>query len=126
MKVEELVAACLGPESAAALESLVLWLMVELGDRDNAITRSAWLRSIPRLLESAEGFGQLVELILAAPKKPKPANWLSTCLARGRPDASQQKNRPPEPHTTVPRGSAEETNDAGDPSGYKYTRRVNP
>jgi hypothetical protein len=123
LKVEEMVAACIGPDAQVGLDALVLWLMAELGDVGNAITRASWSRNIPRILETADGFGRLIELILDAGKKPKPANWLSACLARGQPSA-QKEPTPGASWQASPGAGAKAAQDRG-PSQNKYTRRVN-
>ena len=122
MKVEAMVAACLGTDQAAGLDALLLWLATELRDT-KPFTRSYWAAKIPAILVSADGFGYVVEVIMAARKKPKPANYLSASLARGQPGAQK-----PTPGATLecPPGVGARIPSSPQAPENKYTRRVNP
>ena len=123
MKAEDMVAACLGPDQAAALDALLLWLATELHDA-KPVTRAFWARSIPAILTSADGFDRLVELIVGARSKRFPSHWFSACLSRGQPEA--QKPTPGASYQASPGAGGTKPFDAGGPSEYKYTRRMNP
>jgi hypothetical protein len=123
MKVEAMVAACVGPDQAAGLDALLLWLATEFRD-SKPLTRAFWSRTIPAILASADGFGALVEMIVGARSKRWPSHWLSACLARGQPGAQK-----PTPGATLesPPGAGARFKSVGTTTPeYKYTRRVNP
>ncbi len=123
MKVEDMVAACVGPDQVAALDALLLWLATELRDA-KPLTRSFWARTIPAILSSADGFDELVELIVAARRKRFPARWFSACMARGGPSA--QKPIPGASRQTSPGIGPRFKSVGATAPEYKYTRRVNP
>jgi len=122
VELEELLCACLGAEAEAAVELLVARLSRDLRD-SKPQTLDHWRRSLPRWLDSADGFERLLELLVEAPKKDRPARWLSKCLSAGEDGA---KNRPPR-HSAKARGSRPERAlpCATDPRVY-CTREVNP
>lgn len=107
LPVEDLVAACLGPGCEAALDALLVYLATELGDT-KAETRAFWARSIPLVLEAAEGYDRLVNLIVAAKGKGAPANWFSACLSRGQPGAGAKTD--PRGQLTTPPGAGAKAN----------------
>jgi hypothetical protein len=119
MKVEELVAACLGPDQAAGLDALLLWLATELHDA-KPVTRAFWARSIPAILTSADGFDQLVGTIMDASSKRFPARWFSACVARGQPGAQKTDPRGQSPNVPGDRRCLT------DSPMSNSTRRVNP
>jgi|SRR5579871_158877 len=124
VQVDEMVAACVGPDAEAGIAALLLWLARELRD-DKPLSRECWSRGVRQALCSAEGFGRLVDLVVEARRKRYPSRWFSACMAaeaRGQPG----KKLTPGATDQVPPGASQRLPTRRLAPNHNHTRGVNP